>query len=149
MYYCLTSKRDIGDYTQAISSYQKGSPSLSRSLHENIRTLLATLDGNHDNGTTKWVSANELNDLITTDNPATNPAYTGSVTFYSPSNTDFETVSVRVYNVEPSNFITAVSTEFTALTGLSLSTQSVKDKFYITDCVIRIHLKESANDEQS
>lgn len=152
MYYCLTSTRKIGNYSQNISSYQRHSPVNEVSgttnplvqLHTSFRNQIATLDGSWDKGSLKWEDIQMHDDYATDISPYTNPATTAIITIGYPTATDnFKTATFRLYNIGIESFATAITSAFRNLTGLSLSESATKNVCYITNAVLIIHPKES------
>lgn len=152
MYYCLTSTRKIGNYSQNISSYQRHSPSNEVTgevnplveLHMAFRNQIATLDGTWTKGSLVWEDIQSHDDYATDVSPYTNPATTAIITVMYPTATNnFKTATFRLYNVGVEAFATAIVTAFRNLTGLSLSQSATKNVCYITNAVLIIHPKES------
>lgn len=151
MYYCLTSKRVIGDYTQNISSYQRHSPVNTVSgntnpllnLHNQARNELKTFDGSWNKGNTEWLDLQAHDDYDNSLSPYANPAVTGIVTFNTPKATnDFKTVTFRIKNVSMNLLVGVITSTFFNLTGLDLTSQSVRDATFLTNAVLILHPKE-------
>lgn len=151
MYYCLTSKRDIGELTQNISSYQRHSP-INRvsgntnplfDLHNQARNELKTFDGSWYKGNTEWLDLQAHDDYDDSLSPYANPAVTAIITFQTPNDVnDFKTVTFRIENVSMDLLVGVITSTFFNLTGLDLTSQSVRDVTFLTNAVLIIHPKE-------
>lgn len=151
MYYCLTSKRVIGNYTQNISSYQRHSPVNEISgntnpllnLHTSVRQRLEAFDGTWSKGSLEWLDIQAHDDFDNTLSPYNQPSVTGIITLMRPEdNTHFKTTTFRIKNIGLEQLTTAINALFFNLTGLDLTQQSVKNTTFITNAVLIIHPKE-------
>jgi hypothetical protein len=155
MYYCLTSKRAIGNFSQNISSYQRHSPvnvvsngvNPLLTLHTSFRTIIAELDGSWTTGSLEWLDLQAHDDYGTDMSPYIHPACTAIITIARPTaNGNFKATTFRISNIGVEEFKAKIISEYYNLTGLDYTDTSVKNNSYITNAVLIIHPKEDEND---
>lgn len=148
MYYSLTSSRDLGSFTQVVTSFQKHTPASTAvssessliALHKVWRTRLATLDGDSwETGSLNWSGLVELDDGKTDNDVYSNNKGDITVTISTEVSSTVKSVSFKAKDVQPSTLATTIRDKYVALTGRDLDNSAVKNNTFITNVIINLH----------